>query len=118
MYLNVIQLAESFGVEENIVEGWVRNEALPAIEDRGRLLFDRGEVIGWAAERGRVARAGFLASQRAASSSGRRMETLLRTGGIWRDVSAAALGQTFERIVVALPGATDEVRRMLSQRLR
>ena len=28
MHLNVIQLAESFGVEESVVEGWVRNEAI------------------------------------------------------------------------------------------
>ncbi len=118
MYLNIIQLAESFGVEENVVESWVRKESLPAIEDRGRLLFDRGQVVAWAAERGRVAKAGFLAPTRPAASPGRRIETLLRTGGIWRDVPAAELFDVLERIVSALPGATPDVRKILAQRLR
>ena len=118
MYLNVIQLAESFGVEESVVESWVRNEALPAIEDRGRLLFDRGQVVAWAAERGLAAKAGFLATARSASSPGRRIETLLRTGGIWRDVPAAEALNVLERIVATLPGATPEIRRILSQRLQ
>lgn len=117
MYLNIIQLAESFGVEENVVEGWVRNESLPAIEDRGRLLFDRRQIVDWAAERGLVAKAGFLAPGRAASSPGRRVEALLRTGGIWREVSATEVVNVLERVVAVLPGATPEVRRILSQRL-
>lgn len=117
MYLNVIQLAESFGVEESVVEGWVRNEALPAIEDRGRLLFDRVQVVAWAAERGRVAKAGFLAPSRPATSPGRSLDALLRVGGIWRDVRAAEIVNTLERIVAALPGTTPEVRKILSQRL-
>jgi len=118
MYLNIIQLAESFGVEENVVEGWVRNESLPAIEDRGRLLFDRRQVVDWAAERGRVAKAGFLAPPRPGNSPGRRIETLLRTGGIWRDVPASELFDVLERIVSVLPGATPDVRKILAQRLR
>jgi len=118
MYLNIIQLAESFGVEESVVESWVRKESLPAIEDRGRLLFDRRQVVDWAAERGRVAKAGFLAPTRSAASPGRRMESLLRTGGIWRDVPVAEVFDLLERIVSALPGATTDVRRILAQRLR
>lgn len=118
MYLNVIQLAESFGVEESVVEGWVRNEGLPAIEDRGRRLFDRAQVVAWAAEHGRVAKAGFLSPSQPASSPGRRLEALLRTGGIWRDVAGAEVINTLERIVAALPGTTPEVRKILSQRLR
>lgn len=117
MYLNVIQLAESFGVEESVVEGWVRNEALPAIEDRGRLLFDRVQVVAWAAEHGRVAKAGFLAASRPTMSPGRGLDALLRTGGIWRDVPAAKIVDTLERVVAALPGTTPEVRKILSQRL-
>ncbi len=118
MYLNIIQLAESFGVEEGVVEGWVRSENLPAIEDRGRLLFDRAQVVDWAAARGRVAQVGFLAPVRSASNPGRRLEFLLRTGGIWRDVTAADVINTLEHAVAALPGATPEVRRILTQRLR
>lgn len=48
MYLNVIQLAESLGVAESVVETWVRNESLPCIHDRERLLFDRAQVVAWA----------------------------------------------------------------------
>ena len=117
MYLNIIQLAESFGVEENVVEGWVRKEALPAIEDRGRLLFDRAQVVEWAAERGRVAKAGFLAPTRLMASPGRRLETLLRAGGLWRDVPAAGVLEVLGRVVSQLPGGTPEVRKILGQRL-
>lgn len=117
MYLNVIQLAESLGVEESVVQGWVRNEGLPAIEDRGRLLFDRAQVAQWAAERGLAARTGFLAPTRTASSPARRLEPLLRAGGLWRDVPANEILSTLERVVNTLPGATPEVRRILAQRL-
>src|ERR1035438_9518710 len=49
MYLNLIQIAESFGVSESVVEDWIRNEGLPHTPDRGRLLFDRVQVANWAA---------------------------------------------------------------------
>ena len=118
MYLNIIQLAQSFGVDESVVEGWVRDEALPAIEDRGRLIFDRAQVVSWAATRGLAARVGFLAPAQLLASPGRRIESWLRTGGIWRDVLAGEVINVLERIVGALPGATPDVRRILAQRLR
>jgi PTS system nitrogen regulatory IIA component len=118
MYLNIIQLAESFGVEESVVESWVRKEGLPAIEDRDRLLFDRNQVVDWAAARGLAAKAGFLAAGRAANSPARRLEPLLRAGGIWRDVPAATVRDVMGTIVNKLPGATPPVRQLLAQRLR
>jgi PTS system nitrogen regulatory IIA component len=62
MYLNLIQIAESLGVSEKVVEDWIRDEEMPHVPDRGRLLFDRGQVVAWAAERGLAARVGFLGS--------------------------------------------------------
>jgi PTS system nitrogen regulatory IIA component len=118
MYLNIIQLAESFGVEESVVENWVRNEGLPAIEDRKRLLFDRNQVVDWASARGLAAKAGFLAADRPAHAATRRLEPLLRAGGIWRDVPAASVPSVMESIVAKLPGATPPVRQLLAQRLR
>ena len=118
MYLNIIQLAESFGVEERVVEDWVRKEGLPVIEDRNRLLFDRHQVVDWAAARGLAAKAGFLATSPSANTVPRRLEPLLRAGGIWRDVPAATVREVMEQIVVKLPGATPPVRQLLSQRLR
>ena len=118
MYLNIIQLAESFGVEESVVENWVRKEGLPAIEDRNRLLFDRSQVVDWAAARGLAAKAGFLAAGRAANLTARRLEPLLRAGGIWRDVPAATVREVMESILAKLPGATPPVRQLLAQRLR
>ena len=117
MYLNVIQLAESFGVEENVVEGWIRNDSLPAIQDRGRLLFDRAQVIAWAADRGLAAKAGFLASPQI-STGKRGLELMLRAGGIFRDVPVENIRETFEQVVNKLPGATAPVRQVLAQRLR
>jgi PTS system nitrogen regulatory IIA component len=118
MYLNLIQIAESFGVSEAVVEGWIRDESLPHTPDRGRLLFDRAQVADWAAKRGLAARAGFLAPETSALGSRLRLGALLRTGGVWRDVAAADVRAVFERIVTALPGATPPVRQLLGQRLR
>ena len=118
MYLNVIQLAESLGVAESVVEGWVRHEGLPCIRDRDRLLFDRAQVVAWAAPRGMAAKAGFLAPERAAASPGCQLETLLRNGGIWRDVPGAGVFPVLEQVVARLPGAAPAVRQLLVQRLR
>ncbi len=118
MYLNVIQLAESFGVEESVVEGWVRNDGLPCVADRGRMLFDRAQVVGWAAQRGLAAKAGFLAPERPGNTPGQKLACLLRAGGIWRDVPAAKVRAVMETVAAKLPGATPSVRQLLTQRVR
>lgn len=117
MYLNVVQIAESFGVSEKIVEDWIRNEGLPHIPDRGRLLFDRAQVADWATAHGLAAKAGFLAPATSAIAGGWKLEPLLRAGGIWRDVVPEQLTSVLGRIVAALPGATPPVRQLLAQRL-
>jgi len=116
MYLNLIQLAESLGVSEKVVEDWVHHEGLPHTLDRGRLLFDRTQVATWAASRGLAAQAGFLAPQTPATPW--RLEQLLRTGGVWRDVAASEVPAVFEKIVALLPGTTAAIQQLLIQRLR
>jgi len=118
MYLNLIQIAESFGVSERVVEGWVRQDGMPHTPDRGRLLFDREQVAEWAAERGLAAQAGFLAPEAAAPGSDLRLAALLRNGGIWRDVPAADAPSVYERVINAMPGATPSVRKLIGQRVR
>jgi PTS system nitrogen regulatory IIA component len=118
MYLNLIQIAESFGVSESVVEDWIRTEGLPHTPDRGRLLFDREQVANWAAARGLAARAGFLAPETAAFATGWKLAPLLRAGGIWRDVAAAEVLETFARVAAVLPGTTPPIRQLLTQRLR
>lgn len=118
MYLNLIQIAESFGVSEKVVEDWIRREGLPHTPDRGRLLFDRAQVANWAAARGLAAQAGFLAPETPAFATGFRIAPLLRAGGIWRDVAPADVVNIFVRVVDSLPGATPPVRQLLAQRLR
>ena len=117
MFLNIIELAQSLGVEESEVEGWIRNEGLPHVSDRGRLLFDRAQVADWAASRGLAAKVGFLAPERSKTQGGKKLEPMLRTGGIWRDVAATSVLDLFAEIVARLPGATPPVRQMLQQRL-
>ena len=117
MYLNLIQIAESFGVSEKVIEGWIRDEGLPHTSDRGRLLFDRAQVVQWAARRGLASQVGFLAAERSAFATGVRLDQLLRAGGIWRDVRTTELADTIERIVSALPGVSPAVRQLLVQRL-
>ena len=118
MYLNLIQIAESFGVSEAVVEDWIRNEGLPHTPDQGRLLFDKAQVADWAAARGLAGKAGFLAPEAPALAASWRLEPLLRAGGIWRDVAAGDVPGIFERIVATLPGATPPIRQVLVQRLR
>jgi PTS system nitrogen regulatory IIA component len=118
MYLNVVQLAESFGVAESVIEGWVRDEGLPHVPERGRLLFDRARVATWAAQRGLASKVGFLAPERARSQSGALLESLLRTGGIWRDVAGTELLGVLESIVGRLPTASPAVLQLLKQRVR
>jgi PTS system nitrogen regulatory IIA component len=116
-YLNLIQIAESFGVSEHVVEGWVHDEGMPFTRDRDRLLFDRVQVSEWAATRGLAARTGFLAPEKSGLATNLRIGPLLRAGGIWRDVPAAEAPAIFQRIVTSLPGATPPVRQLLGQRL-
>lgn len=119
MYLNLIQIAESFGVSEKVVEGWIRDEGLPHTPDRGRLVFDRAQVAQWAAERGLTAQAGFLANNTMpAFATGWLLEPLLRAGRIWRDIAAADVPGVLDRLVNSLPGTTPPVRQLLAQRLR
>jgi PTS system nitrogen regulatory IIA component len=117
MYLNLIQIAESFGVSEKVIEGWIRDEGLPHTLDRGRLLFDRAQVVQWAAKRGLASQVGFLAPERSAFATGVKVEQLLRVGGIWRNVRATELTDTVERVVSALPGVSPAVRQLLIQRV-
>lgn len=118
MYLNLIQIAESFGVSESVVEGWIRDEGLPHTPDRGRLLFDRAQVAQWAATRGLATQAGFLAEEQPTLARGLQVAPLLRVGGIWRDAALADLPGVIEQVVARLPGVTPPVRQLLGQRLR
>jgi PTS system nitrogen regulatory IIA component len=65
-----------------------------------------------------VAKAGFLAATASSNPTARRLETMLRTGGIWRDVPAAEVRDRMAAIVARLPGATAPVRQLLAQRMR
>ncbi len=118
MYLNLIQIAESFGVSESVIEGWIRDESMPHTPDRGRLMFDRGLVVEWATKRGLATRAGFLTAENSAFATGCHVEPLLRAGGIWRHVPAAEVLNVLEKVVAALPGATPPILRLLTTRLR
>jgi PTS system nitrogen regulatory IIA component len=118
MFLNIIELAQSLGVEESEVEGWIRKDGLPHVTDRGRLLFDRTQVVAWAESHGLAAKVGFLAPERFKIQDGKKLQAMLRIGGIWRDVPAANVFDLFADIVAKLPGTTPPIRQMLQQRLR
>lgn len=118
MYLNLVQIAESFGVSEKVIEDWIRTEGLPHVPERGRLLFDRAQVVNWAAGRGLAAQVGFLAPANSSFATPWRLEALLRAGGIWRDLPASEVPATFDRVIASLPGTTPGVRQLVAQRLR
>lgn len=119
MHLNLIQVAQSLGVEESVVMAWVRHDALPCVKDSGRLLFDRSQVAGWATERGLAARAGFLSS--AAQDNPENcsaIEAMLRRGGIWREVHPADVPLTLAGVIERLGGLTPQIRQMLVHRVQ
>lgn len=116
MYLNLLQLAESFGVSESVVEDWVAREGLPHVRDRDRLLFDRAQVADWASRRGLAARAGFLAPEPA--GAGPSLEALLRRGGLWRDVPAGEVLGVFEQVLRRLPSVNPALLDLVIRRLR
>jgi PTS system nitrogen regulatory IIA component len=118
MFLNILELAQSLGVDESEVEDWIRKDELPHITERGRLLFDRAQVAEWAASRGMAAKVGFLAPAQSKIQTASRLGALLRHGGIHRDVPAAEALNHFTEIIAKLPGATLPVRQLLLQRLR
>ncbi|MBI3447533.1 MAG: PTS sugar transporter subunit IIA [Acidobacteria bacterium] len=118
LYLSLAQLADSFGVRRSLVESWVEKEGLPCIPDRGRLLFDRGEVTAWAAKRGLISRAGFLTPERHPPRSTRRIEAMLRAGGIQREVPPERVLDAIEGAAAKLPGATPAVVELLVRRVR
>lgn len=120
MYLNLVQIAESFGVSESVVESWVREEGMPHTPERGRLLFDRAQVVQWAAARGLATKAGFLTPERSAFATPCELASLLRSGGIHRDVPAASVLDVLDSVVGALAGGAlpQPVRALLGQRLR
>ncbi len=115
MYLNLIQIAESLGVSEQVVTDWVRKEGMPHVHDRGRILFEQSQVMEWAASHGLAARTGFLSES--APTQALSLPELLRRGGIWRDALPDDLPGIFGRIVANLPGLATPVRTMLAQRL-
>lgn len=116
MYLNLTQIAESFGVSESVVEGWIRHEGLPHTPDRGVLLFDRAQVAQWALIHGLTAQAGFLAPETPSVAAPLRVGPLLRVGGIWRDVAPADVRGIFARVATHLPGAAAPIRELLAKR--
>ena len=117
MYLNIIQLAESLGVSEGVIEDWMRSEGLPCVRDGARMSFDRSQVAAWAAGRGLAVKAGFLAANAQPSGHASPLADFLRIGGVWRDVPASDALGVMERAVGKLPGAIPDVVRLLAQRV-
>lgn len=117
MYLNITEVAESFGVSEGVIEDWIRREGLPHTPDRGRLLFDRARVAEWASGRGLAARAGFLAPDRARAGGGAPLSRLFEVGGIWRDVAPAEAMPLFGKIALRLPGLNASAAAFVAGRL-
>lgn len=118
MYMNLIQIAESFGVSEHVVTEWVRKEGMPHVHDRDRILFERSQVMDWAASHGLGVQGGFLSEPAPSLATSRELVTLLRRGGIWRNVNTADLGHVLERIVRSLPGLSPAISNLLVQRLQ
>lgn len=117
MYINLIQIAESFGVSEQVVTEWVRREGMPHVHDRDRILFERSQVMDWAARRGLGGLSGFLSEPAPSQANPQELAILLKRGGIWRGIAPEDLGSLFERIVRSLPGLPPAVMNLLVQRI-
>ena len=117
MYINLIQIAESFGVSEQVVTEWVRREGMPHVHDRDRILFERSQVMDWAARRGLGGLGGFRSEPTPSQANSRELGTLLRRGGIWRDIAPDGLDDLFGHIMRRLPGLQPAVVNLLLQRI-
>jgi PTS system nitrogen regulatory IIA component len=117
MYLNLVQIAESFGVSEQVVIEWVRKEGMPHVHDRDRILFEQAQVMTWAARNGLAAHAGFLAPPEPSLASALDLAALLRRGGIRRDIAPANLGAVLADIVSSLPNLNPAACDMLTRRI-
>ena len=117
MYINLIQIAESFGVSEQVVTEWVRREGMPHVHDRDRILFERSQVMDWAARRGLGVLGGFLSEPAPSQANSQELVALLKRGGIWRNIAPEELTNLFQRIVRGLPGLSPAVLNLLMQRI-
>lgn len=117
MYINLIQIAESFGVSEQVITEWVRTEGMPHVHDRDRILFERSQVMDWAARHGLGGQGGFLSEPAPSQANSRELATLLRRGGIWRDIDPSGLNELLTRIVRRLTDLQPAVRELLIQRI-
>ncbi|OPZ68636.1 MAG: Phosphoenolpyruvate-dependent sugar phosphotransferase system, EIIA 2 [Verrucomicrobia bacterium ADurb.Bin474] len=118
MYLNIIQIAESFGVSEKVIQDWIQNDGLPCIHDRNRLVFDRARVAEWAAEHGLGKQAGFLSPQASSPAATINLRNLLEIGGIWRDIPASEVMPIFERALASMHGVSSTILSYMRQRIQ
>jgi len=95
----------------------VRDDGMPHTPERSRLLFDRAQVVHWAAARGLAAKAGFLTPEQSTFTTGCELVPLLRMGGIHRGVPPASVLDVLGQVVGALPGLAQPVQQLLRQRL-
>ena len=92
MYLNLIQIAESFGVSEKVVEDWIRTEALPHTPDRGKIrdFHQRQEVqerqVGNVGQREAVANQVVMPLQGICHHCQMRFDFLLRRSTAFRKI--------------------------------
>ena len=117
MYINLIQIAESFGVTEQVVTEWVRKEGMPHVHDRDRILFERSQVMNWAASHGLGVQGGFLSEPAPSQANAQELAALLRRGGIWRDIDPDGLGDVFQGIVRRLPAVQPAVMDLITRRI-
>lgn len=117
MNLTLVQVAESFGVPESVVERWARRGGLPHARDGDHFVFDRAQVTEWAARQGLAARAGFLVADPLGGHGPPPLGPLVRAGGIWRDVAAADVPDALVRAAGNLSGVPASVGEMLRRQL-
>jgi PTS system nitrogen regulatory IIA component len=118
MFLNIIELAESFGVPEAVVGSWIKHEGLPCLMNGEQQLFDRAQVAQWAAGHGLAAKTGFLSPGRSLFQTGCLLAPLLHPGCVWRDVPPDAVADCFEAVLMNVPGLAPAVKQHLAKGLR
>jgi len=101
MRLNVREVARLFGVTEQTVYRWTREDELPAHEIEGQSRFHRADVLEWATARDITPPPEFFADE--ATSQDTSIAAALERGGIYLDVPAANREDAIAAIVTHLP---------------
>jgi PTS system nitrogen regulatory IIA component len=113
MQISLRQAASYLNVPESTIRRWIRSRGLPAHRVNERLYCNGIELWEWALENGIPASRSLFDHSRRSPDVVPPLSSLLRHGGIHRDLEGASKPDVLREIVTALPLPSDVDRQFL-----